>query len=65
MVDKSFVDAPRQRSTREQNHENKKGNIPERIDRNPYVKRQKDLDGRWAKKNQEAHYGCKITPTWI
>ena len=59
MVDASFVDAPRQRNTREQNHEIKKGNIPERIDRNPYVKRQKDLDGRWAKKNQETHYGYK------
>ena len=35
MVDASFVDAPRQRNTREENHEIKKGNIPERIDRNP------------------------------
>ena len=59
MVDASFVDAPRQRNTREENHEIKKGNIPERIDRNPYVKRQKDLDGRWTKKNQETHYGYK------
>ena len=35
MVEASFVDAPRQRNTREENHEIKQGNIPERIDRNP------------------------------
>ena len=62
IVDASFVDAPRQRNTREENHEIKKGNIPERIDKNPYVKRQKDLDGGWAKKNQETHDAYKNHP---
>ena len=59
ILNASFVDAPRQKNTREQNHEIKKGNIPKSIDRNPHVKRQKGLDGRWAKKNQETHYRYK------
>ena len=59
IVDASFVEAPRQRNTREENEMIKAGKVPERIENNPNVKRQKDLDARWAKKNQETHYGYK------
>ncbi len=59
IIDASFVDAPRQRNTREQNQLIKKGERPEEFDQNPAVGRQKDSEARWAKKNQEAHYGWK------
>ena len=56
IVDASFVDILRPRNPREENHQIKEGNIAKSIDRNPRVKRQKDLDGLSAKKNQERHY---------
>lgn len=59
IVDASFVEAPRQRNTREENEMIKAGEVPERIANNPNVKRQKDLDARWTKKNNETHYGYK------
>ena len=59
IVDASFTDAPRQRNTREQNQQIKEGKRPEEFDANPSVGRQKDCEGRWAKKNNETHYGYK------
>jgi len=58
MVDASFVDAPRQRNTREENKRIKAGQgAPE--DWKEAKKRQKDTDARWAKKNNETHFGYK------
>jgi IS5 family transposase len=59
MIDASFVDVPRQRNTREENAQIKEGQTPEswKADVNKLSK--KDLDARWAKKNQETHYGYK------
>lgn len=59
IVDASFVDAPRQRNTREQNKKIKAGERPEEFDENPAQGRQKDTEARWTKKNNEAHYGWK------
>lgn len=59
IVDASFVEAPRQRNTRKENEMIKAGKVPERFERNPNVRRQKDLDARWTKKNKETHYGYK------
>jgi len=59
IVDASFVEAPRQRNTLEQNATIKEGLIPSEFDKNPAVKCQKDMDARWAKKNNETHYGYK------
>jgi len=59
MVDASFIDAPRQRNTRKQSEQIKKGERPEEFDKNPSQGRQKDSDARWAKKNNETHYGWK------
>lgn len=61
IVDASFVDAPRQRNSREENKKIKEGQIPEEWERPENVKklRQKDTDARWAKKNDETHYGFK------
>jgi len=61
IVDASFVDAPRQRNTREQNRVIKEGGIPEgwELAENAPMLAQKDLDARWAKKGEEVHYGYK------
>ena len=70
MIDGSFVEAPRQRNTREENKlikENRGGELwnPEEGDteegkkRKANKKRQKDTDARWVKKGGEKHYGYK------
>ncbi len=63
IVDATFVDAPRQRNSREENESIKNGKIPEEWQgddpkiRHKYA--QKDTDARWAKKGDETHYGYK------
>ena len=63
IVDATFVDAPKQRNTREENKTIKSGDIPEEWKENtPKAKHklaQKDTDARWTKKNNETHYGYK------
>lgn len=59
LVDASFVDVPRQRNTREENALIKSGTKPSEWDEQPAKQRQKDLDARWTKKNDEVHYGYK------
>jgi IS5 family transposase len=60
-VDASFVDAPRQRNTREENKTIKEGAIPEdwKKPEKANMLEQKDTDARWTKKNNETHYGYK------
>jgi len=61
IVDATFVEVPRQRNTREENAQLKAGEVPEAWDKPeaPAKRRQKDVDARWTKKNQERHYGYK------
>ena len=59
IVDASFVEAPRQRNTREENETIKDGAIPKDWTKNAAKRRQKDIDARWTKKNDEDHYGYK------
>ena len=59
IVDASFVEAPRQRNTKEENKAIKNGQIPDHFKENPNKARQKDTDARWSKKNDEPHYGYK------
>lgn len=59
IVDASFVEAPRQRNSREENEAIKKGEVPPTLSQNRACLRQKDLDARWTKKNDETHYGYK------
>ena len=61
MIDATFVEVPRQRNMREENAQIKAGEVPEAWDK-PEVRakrRQKDTEARWAKKNEEKHYGYK------
>lgn len=60
IVDGSFVEAPKQRNTREENELIKKGLGASLWHDNPHKKCHKDIDARWTKKRQETHYGYKI-----
>lgn len=59
IVDASFIEVPRQRNSRKENQTIKEGGVPEEWKENPAKLRQKDVDARWAKKNNETHYGYK------
>lgn len=59
IVDASFVDAPRQRNSRAENETIKQGRRPEGFKSGTPRGRQKDCEARWAKKNNETHYGYK------
>lgn len=61
MIDATFVEVPRQRNGREENAQIKAGETPadwQEESARP-MRRQKDVDARWAKKNEEKHYGYK------
>jgi len=61
IVDATFVEAPCQRNTKEENKEIKEGKIPEEWnkEKNKHMKAQKDIDARWVTKNKKRHYGYK------
>ena len=61
IIDATFVDAPRQRNSRDDNKTIKSGNIPEdwKKPENAAKLAQKDTDARWTKKGNETHFGYK------
>ena len=59
IIDASFVIAPRQRNTREENKKIKEGKGKELFNDNPHKKCHKDIDARWVKKRGERFYGYK------
>lgn len=61
MIDATFVEVPRQRNTREENDQIKNDETPAdwQQPENKAKLRQKDVDARWTKKNDEKHYGYK------
>lgn len=59
IVDASFIEAPRQRNTREDNQKIKQGQGDDLWKDKPNKKRQKDIDARWTKKNFQNYYGYK------
>jgi IS5 family transposase len=59
IVDASIVEAPKQRNTREQNAQIKRGERPAEFDENPCKGRQKDTDARWVKKAGVNRFGYK------
>ena len=59
IVDATFVDAPRQRNSREENRQIKNGEVPDEWEENPHRLAQKDTDARWTKKGGETHFGYK------
>ena len=63
IVDAPFVDAPRQRNTREENKTIKAGKVLEEWEHDApaatYKRAQKDTDARWTIKGGEKRYGYK------
>jgi len=63
IVDSTFVEAPRQRNTREENKTIKNGKTPEEwLANTPAMSHklaQKDRDARWAKKHKKSYFGFK------
>lgn len=60
MIDASFVEAPRQRNTREENkHIKETGTAPDGWKEKPHKLAQKDIHARWTKKNNVNHFGYK------
>lgn len=59
IIDASFVLAPRQRNSREENKQIKEGKGGELWNDNPHKKFHKDIDARWTKKRGETEYGYK------
>ncbi len=64
IVDATFVDVPRQRNSKEDNADIKKGAVPiefSKKDKNGKRSKlsQKDIDARWITKSGERHYGYK------
>ena len=61
IVDASFVLAPRQHNTREENKKIKAGEGGELWNDKPNKKRQKDIDARWTQKGGEDFFGYKVS----
>ena len=61
LIDATFVEAPRQRNSREDNATIKSGQVPEewKTPENVNKLEQKDTDARWTKKGNETFYGYK------
>jgi IS5 family transposase len=61
IIDATFAEAPKQRNSREENQVIKEGRIPAEWTEPQHIHKlsQKDTDARWAKKNNEIHYGYK------
>lgn len=59
IVDARITEVPRQRNSRDENNQIKKGDIPEDWKDNPSKSRQKDTDASWLKKNGKNYYGYK------
>ncbi|MBQ8586669.1 MAG: hypothetical protein IJ453_01115 [Oscillospiraceae bacterium] len=57
IVDATFVEAPRQRNSKEDRAEIKQGNVPEewKKPKNIHKLRQKDVDATWSRKGNEMH----------
>lgn len=59
IVDASFVEVPKQRNSREDNAQIKKGEIPSSWNEQHNKVEQKDTDARWTKKNNVSYFGYK------
>ena len=59
MIDASFVLAPKQRNTREENEKIKKGEGDDLWNDKPQKKSHKDIDARWTQKGGQNYFGYK------
>lgn len=61
IVDATFVEAPRQRNSKDELDDIKQGKIPEEWQKpkNKHKLRQKDVDATWTRKGNQTYYGYK------
>jgi IS5 family transposase len=59
IIDASIVEVPRQRNSKDENDQIKKGETPQEWKKEPDKLKQKDVDARWLRKNGVNHYGYK------
>ena len=59
MVDATSVEVARQRNSRGEDAAIREGRRPEGWEETPEMLRRKDLEARWARKNEVGHYGCR------
>lgn len=59
MVDASFHEVPRQRNSRDENEQLKKGEVPQTWQNKPDKLSHKDTEATWTKKNDQSYYGYK------
>ena len=65
MIDASFVLAPKQRNSREENEKIKKGEGKELWNDKPQKKNHKDIDARWTRKEDRIILVTRLTPRLI
>lgn len=59
IMDATLIPVPKQKITKEEKKDIKKGKIPEEWQNNPHKIAQKDLDAKWTKKNSQSYFGYK------
>ena len=61
IVDATFVEAPRQRNSKDERKDIKEGNVPEtwKKEGNSHKLRQKDMDATWTRKGNQTYFGYK------
>lgn len=59
-IDSSYMEAPKQRNSRDENKLIKQGKGHQLWNDQPNKKRHKDVDARWAQKGKQTHYGYKL-----
>lgn len=59
IIDATFIEAPIQHNTHEENKTIKKNKGDSLWNEKPHKKSHKDVDARWTKKRNETHYGYK------
>lgn len=59
IVDARITEVPKQRNSRGDNKQIKKGDTPEDWNENPNKQRQKDIDASWLNKHGKNHFGYK------
>ncbi len=61
IVDATFVEAPRQRNSKDERKDIKEGKVPEAWEKegNSHKLRQKDMDATWTRKGNQTYFGYK------
>lgn len=61
ILDATIIEVPKQRNTKEENTQVKKGEIPSEWEKDPSKLSQKDTEARWTKKGIKVTMDTRIT----